>query len=90
MGSSAKPFSTANHPEGQVEPMLSPTVLDMQSNIFKQCMKENSASILKKPFNENPVTCMWRCIDANSFLQDSLSEFIKVVEIRICLVSGSV
>jgi hypothetical protein len=24
---SAKPFSTANHPEGQVEPMLSPTTL---------------------------------------------------------------
>jgi hypothetical protein len=87
---SAKPFSTTNHPEGQVEPMLSPTALEMLSSLFKQCMKENSASMLKKPFNENPVTRMWRYIDANSFLQHSLSEFIKVAEIRICLVLGSV
>jgi hypothetical protein len=85
---SAKPFSTANHPEGQVEPMLSPTVLDMQSSLFKQCMKENSTSMLKKPFNENPVTRIRRCIDANSFLRHSLSEFIKVAEIGICLVLG--
>jgi hypothetical protein len=84
---SAKPFSTANHPEAQVEPMLSPTAFDMQSSLFKQCMKENSASMLKKPFNENPITRMWRCIDANSH---SLFEFIKVAEIGICMVLGSV
>jgi hypothetical protein len=87
---SVKPFSTANHLEGQVEPMLSPTTLDMQSSLFKQCMKENSASMLKKPFNDNPVTRMWRCIDDNSFLRHSLSEFIKVAEIGIFLVLGSV
>jgi hypothetical protein len=54
----AKPFTNANHPEGQVEPMLSLTVLDMQSSLFRQCMKENSTSMLTKPFNENPVTRM--------------------------------
>jgi hypothetical protein len=74
---SARPFSTTNHPEVQVEPMLSSTALDMQSSLFKQCMKENSASMLKKPFNENPVTRMWRCIDPNSFLQHSLSDYLS-------------
>jgi hypothetical protein len=78
---SAKPFSTTNHPEGQVEPMLSPTMLNMQSSLFKQCIKENSTSMLKKPFNDNPITRMWRYIDDNSFLRHSLSEFIKVAEI---------
>jgi hypothetical protein len=53
-------------------------------------MKENFASMLKKPFNENPVTYMWRCIYNNSLLWHSLSEFIKVAEIGICLVLGSV
>ena len=53
---SAKPFSNAYHLEGQVEPILSPTELDMQLSLFKQCMKENSISMLKKPFNKNPIT----------------------------------
>jgi hypothetical protein len=36
------------------------------------------------------VTRMWRTIEANSFLWHSLSEYIKVAEIAIVMVLGSI
>jgi hypothetical protein len=85
-----KAFSTAMHPEGQLDPVLSPTTLDMQTSLFKLTMKENAASMLKKPYTVNPVTRMWLSIDGNSYLRHSLSEFMKVAELGITMVLGSV
>ena len=87
---SSKAFSTAKNPEGQLDAMLSPTTLDMQTSLFRQCMKENAETMMKKPFTTNPVTRMWLCIDGNSYLRHSLSEFLKVAELGIVMVMGSV
>jgi hypothetical protein len=63
----SKPFSTVAFPEGTTNPMLSLATLDMHATLFKQCMKENSTKMLKKPYDVNLVTRFWRSINANSF-----------------------
>jgi hypothetical protein len=86
----SKPFSTAKNPEGMLDLMVSSTSLDMQTSMFKQCMRENVPSMMSRPFKVNPVTRMWLSIDSNSFLRHALSEYVKLVEIDICMVLGSV
>jgi hypothetical protein len=70
--------------------MVSSASLDMQTSMFKQCMRENAPSMMSRPFKVNPVTRMWLSIDSNSFLRHALSEYVKLVEIDICMVLGSV
>jgi hypothetical protein len=55
---------------------------------MKLGMKENVASMMKKPFTSNPMTRMWTCVDSNSLLRHSLFEFLKVIE--LVMVLGSV
>jgi hypothetical protein len=62
----------------------------MQTTLFKQMMKENAFKMCRQPITINPVTQLWRSIDANSYLRISLSEFLKVAEIAIAMVLGSV
>ena len=85
-----KPFSTATFPEGTVPPILSPSNLDFQASLFKNCMKENAVKMLRKPVIINPVTRLWQSLDANSYLRHSLSEYIIIAEIAIVMVMGSV
>jgi hypothetical protein len=86
----SKPFSTAAFPEGSVNPILSPANLDMQTSMFKNCMKEHAARMLNKPPDQNPVTRLWRSLDANSYLRHSLSEFIILAQLAIVMVLGLV
>jgi hypothetical protein len=46
--------------------------------------------VMQKPHHVNPVTKLWRSINANSYLKHSLSEYLKVAEIAIVMVLGSV
>jgi predicted P-loop ATPase/GTPase len=62
----------------------------MQTTLFKQMMKENAFKMCCQLITINPVTRLWRSIDANSYLRISLSEFLKVAEIAIAMVLGSV
>jgi hypothetical protein len=80
----------AEFPEGSIDPILSPTALDMQTTLLKQLMKEQASKVMQKPITLNPVTRLWRSIDANSFLRHSLSEWLIVAEIAIVMVLGSV
>jgi hypothetical protein len=84
------PFSTAAFPEGSVDPILSPVNLDMQISLFKMTMKENAHAMMKKPYHINSATRLWHSINANSFLCHSLSEYIKVIEVALVMVLGSV
>jgi hypothetical protein len=59
-----------------------PYICTMQSNA-KKIMEGDVISI-------NPLTKLWRIIDANSMLQHNLSEQCKLAEIAIVLVLGSV
>ena len=42
--------------KGTTDPILFHATLDMHATLFRQCMKENSAKMLKKPYDINPVT----------------------------------
>jgi hypothetical protein len=53
--SHSKAFSSVAFPDGSVPPILSPTNLDMQANLFKNCMKEH-ATKMSKSIDANPVT----------------------------------
>jgi hypothetical protein len=62
----------------------------MQTTLLKQLMKEQASKVMQKPITLNPVTRLWRSIDANSFLKHSLLEWLIVAEIAIVMVLGSV
>jgi hypothetical protein len=85
-----KSFSTASFPEGSLDPVLSLANLDMQATLFKITMKEVGPRMMQKPIDVNPVTRMWRSVEANTFLRHSLSEYIKVAELAVVMVLGSV
>jgi hypothetical protein len=53
-------------------------------------MKENAFKMCHQPITISPITRLWRSLDANSYLRISLSEFLKVAEIAIAMVLGSV
>ena len=69
----SKSFSTVAFPEGSVNPILSPANIDMQTSLFKNCMKEHATRMLNKPQDQNPVTRLWRSLDTNSYLRHSIS-----------------
>jgi hypothetical protein len=62
----------------------------MQTTLFKHMMKENAFKMCHQPITINPVTRLWRSIDANSYLRSSLSKFLKVAKIAIAMVLGFV
>jgi hypothetical protein len=86
----SKAFSLAAFLKGTIDPMLFPTTLDMHATLFRQCMKENSAKMLKKPYDINPVTRLWHSIDVNSFLKQALSKYPIVVEMAVVMVLESI
>jgi hypothetical protein len=73
-----------------MDPLLSPGTLDMQTSLFKQVMKEQARGMLQRPLTLNLVTRLWRSIEANNYFKHTLSEFIKIAEIAIVMVLGSV
>ena len=70
--------------------VLSPVTLDMQASLFVVTMATNAKACMQKPNNINQVTCCWRTIDNNAMLRHGLFEYLKVVEIAIAMVLGSV
>jgi len=38
----------------------------------------------------NPLTCLWQMLDANNALAKSMSEYVKLVEIAMIHVLGSI
>ena len=62
----------------------------MQMSLFKNYMKEHAARMLNKPQDQNPITCLWCSLDANSYLHHFLSEFIILAELAIIMVLGSI
>jgi hypothetical protein len=86
----SKHFNTAAFLEGTLPLILSPLNLDLQANLFKNYMKENTSKMLRKPVTINPLTRLWQYLDANSHLRHSLSEYIIIAEIAIVMVMGSV
>jgi hypothetical protein len=53
-------------------------------------MKSNAKSVMEGPHDQNPLTRMWQRIGQNVLMLNRLSEFIKLCEIALTVVLGSV
>jgi hypothetical protein len=73
----------------QIEPLLDTRTLDLQSLLFKLTMKSNYKSAIEEPHDQNPLTKMWQRIGQNALMLNRLSEFIKLCEIAVTVVLGS-
>jgi hypothetical protein len=73
-----------------VAPWLNINKLDEQSMMFKIMMKSNSEVAMTGDLSLNPLTRLWRRIEASGLLRQKLSEFMKVVELAVVTVLGSV
>jgi len=75
---------------------LIPAVLDcfqleLQQHLFKLSMLSNSMAALEDPnMAVNPLTRLWRVIDANTSLSKEIPEYVKLAEIAMIHVLGSV
>lgn len=58
--------------------------------MFKFCMKSNSKSAMKGDLPLNPVTRLWQKIDTSPHLRFQLSEYMKIAELVVVMVLGSV
>ncbi len=73
-----------------VLPLLDHWPLDAQHGMFKLCMKNNSKATMGPLFDLNPLTCIWRTIHASCVLTYSFFKYLKLVEMAIVHVLGSI
>jgi hypothetical protein len=73
-----------------IEALLDARTLGLQSSLFKLTMKSNAKSAMEGPHDQNPLTQMWQRIGQNALMLNRLSEFIKLCEIAVTDVLGSV
>jgi len=65
-------------------------VLKMQVSIFKIMMKSNAIATMEVPFHANPLTRLWRTLEASCILRHSFLEIFKLVKIAIVQMLGLV
>jgi hypothetical protein len=53
-------------------------------------MFSNSMAMLEPPFDVNPLTRLWRMLDANTALVAQFSEYIKLAQLSMVHVFGSI
>jgi len=84
-------FGTAEEPEQQqVDPLINMRLLMLQMSLFKLTMKSHAKAAMEEPMEQNPLTKVWVCIGQNTLMVNRLSKFIKLADIAICVVLGSV
>ena len=74
----------------QVSEPLDARALDVQASLFKLTMKSNAKSAMEEPHDMNPVTKLWTKLGSNALLLSRLSEYMKVTNIAVTAVLGSV
>lgn len=74
----------------QVDPLLDARTLLVQTSLFKLTMKSNCSAAMEEPRDFNPLTKLWRTVGQNSLMLSRLSEWIKVAELAVTAVLGSV
>jgi hypothetical protein len=74
----------------QVEPLLDARTLGFQTSLFKLTMKSNSKGAMEEPRDRNPLTKLWQKVSQNTLMVHGLFEFIKIVEIAVTAILGSV
>jgi hypothetical protein len=74
----------------QVDPLLDARTLHLQTSLFKLTMRSNSRAAMEEPRDLNPMSKLWRTVGQNSLMLSRLSEWIKVAELAVTAVLGSV
>ena len=64
--------------------------LDSQQGYFKIAMKSNAPAAMEPPYDVNPVTRIWRTISASRVLAHGFPKYLKLAEIAMVHVIGSV
>ena len=73
----------------QVDPLLNAQTLGFQTSLLKLTMKSNSKGAME-PRDRNPFTKLWQKVSHKSLMMQRLSKFIKLAEIAVTVVLGSV
>lgn len=73
-----------------VEPILSADKLDEQTQMFIMTMKADFQGAMNGDLPLNPLTRLWRRLEASGLLRHKLSEYLKVVEMAVVIVLGNV
>jgi hypothetical protein len=73
-----------------IPPLLDELKLEAQVSFFKVTMLANSAVAMKPPLDCNPCFRMWALLSANQIICSKLSEWLKLVELSMAMVLGSV
>lgn len=77
-----------------INPPLSFKALTDEQSYFKLTMQSGSPKVLAeqefKPDVLNPMTRMWRCLGGNPLIRLKMQEWLKLVEIAIVTMMGSV
>ena len=64
--------------------------LELQQPLFKMAMISNATVAMDSLDKVNPLTCLWRMLDANNALAKSMFEYVKLAEISMIHVLGSI
>jgi len=73
-----------------LKPLVDHDLIMSQGGLFKMCMKSNARVAMLPLFDLNPLTKVWRVLDGNNSLTKNFFEFIKLAEIAVTHVIGSV
>jgi hypothetical protein len=73
-----------------VAPVLDCFQLELQQPLFQLSMVSNAMAAMEPPFQVNPLTKMWRTLDANTALVAHFPEYLKLAQIAMVHVLGSV
>jgi hypothetical protein len=73
-----------------VAPVLDCFQLELQQPLFKLSMASNAMAAMEPPFHTNPLTKLWRTLDANNALVAHFPEYVKLAQIAMVHVLGSV
>jgi hypothetical protein len=74
----------------QVFEPLDARTLDLQTSLFKLTMKSNAKSAMEELHDMNPVTKLWTKLGSSTLLLSLLSEYMKVANIAVTTVLGSI
>ena len=58
--------------------------------MFKMAMESNSKATMLPTFDVNPLTCLWKAMNASYLLTHSIAPNVKLTEIMVVHVPGSV
>jgi hypothetical protein len=73
-----------------IPPLLDELKLKAQASFFKMTMLANSAAAMNLPLNCNPCFKMWALLTINQIICSKLSKWLKLVELSMAMVLGSV